>query len=391
MKKINLSLLAFIIVGVAHAQWFNLTSPTNNYLYSVYFTNYDTGYAVGGNINQSVFLKTLNGGADWTIQTNTQTKWLYDVVFLNDTTGVACGYDGAIYKTTNSGETWDAKPSETTAWLYSIAKRPDGTLFATGTDGTLIKSINGGDNWTTVVSSTNKTMLDIQFYNNNYGAAVGYNGEMIYTTDGGNNWAVKLMGTPGNITGVWMLSPDTIWTVGLEGKIYKTTNAGATFTFYTPGLNDLNAVFFVDDLNGYIAGHQKIYHTTNGGANWNEMSPYPTANGMKDIFISPDNRVMYAVGDNGAIIKNINTIGINESMPEKIIVYPNPASEKVNIPIKGNLQINLIDTKGSIIYTTQITETEEPIIDIKNIINGRYLIQVNTPTKVYYGKLVIQH
>src|SRR5688500_129586 len=183
MKKIFISFLVLIIISVANAQWFNLNSPTSNYLYSVYFSNYDTGYAVGGNINQSVFLKTVNGGIDWNIQTNTQTKWLYDIVFLNDTTGVACGYDGAMYKTTNAGTSWDAKPSQTTAWLYAIAKKPDGTLFATGTDGVLIKSVNGGDNWSNVVSSTGQTMLDIQFYDNNYGAAVGYAGEMIYTTD----------------------------------------------------------------------------------------------------------------------------------------------------------------------------------------------------------------
>lgn len=391
MKKINLFLLVFFMVGATQAQWFNLNSPTNNYLYSVYFSNYDTGYAVGGNINQSVFLKTVNGGVDWDLQTNTQTKWMYDVVFLNDTVGISCGYEGAIYKTTNAGVTWNAKPSETTAWLYTIAKRPDGILFATGADGTMIKSVNGGDNWVAVVSNTNKTMLDLQFYDNNYGAAVGYNGEMIYTTDGGNNWAIKLMGTPGNITGVWMLSPDTIWTVGLEGKIYKTTNAGTNFTFTTPGLNDLNSVFFADDMNGYIAGHQKIYQTTNGGANWIEMSPYPTVNGMKDIFISPDNRVMYAVGDNGAIIKNINTIGIDELKPNKITLHPNPAKDIVNIPLDGELKVQLIDNKGGIIFSKEITETEEHSIDVSHIQNGNYILQVNTPYHMYFGRLIIQH
>jgi photosystem II stability/assembly factor-like uncharacterized protein len=390
MKKVFISFLTVVVTGVLNAQWFNLNSPTSNYLYSVYFSNYDTGYAVGGNINQSVFLKTVNGGVDWNIQTNTQTKWLYDVVFLNDTTGVACGYDGAMYKTTNAGTSWDAKPSQTTAWLYAIAKKPDGTLFATGTDGVLIKSVNGGDNWSNVVSSTGQTMLDIQFYDNNYGAAVGYAGEMIYTTDGGNNWSIKLMGTPGNITGVWMLSPDTILTVGLEGKMYRTTNAGANFTFSTPGLNDLNSIFFVDDSNGYIAGHQKIYQTSNGGSTWNEMTPYPTANGMKDIFISPDNRVMYAVGDNGSIIKNVNTIGIDNYIDTKINSYPNPVADLMVVPVEGTYTLSVTDSKGAMVQQVKLYEAECGFVDVSALPEGEYFVTVMKEATIYHGRFIVK-
>jgi photosystem II stability/assembly factor-like uncharacterized protein len=327
---------------------------------------------------------------DWNLQTNTQTKWLYDIVFLNDTTGVACGYDGAMYKTTNAGATWDAKPSQTTAWLYAIAKRPDGVLFATGTDGALIQSVNGGDNWSNVTSSTGETMLDIQFYDNNYGAAVGYAGEMIYTTNGGNNWAVKLMGTPGNITGLWMLSPDTIWTVGLEGKMYKTTNAGANFTFSTPGLNDLNSIFFVDDMNGYIAGYQKIYQTSNGGVNWTEMTPYPTANGMKDIFISPDNRVMYAVGDNGSIIKNINTIGIENYMDTRINCYPNPVSSVMFIPVEGSYTLTVTDMKGSVVQQQKFHETDCGWVDVAGLEQGEYFITIVKEVNIYSSRFIVK-
>jgi photosystem II stability/assembly factor-like uncharacterized protein len=391
MKKTLFVFLFFAGVSMINAQWYNLNSPTSSYLYSTYFSNYDTGYAVGGDINQSVFLKTVNGGVDWSIVTNTQTKWLYDLVFLNDTVGVACGYDGAMYKTTDAGLSWSAKPSQTTAWLYAIARKPDGTLYATGTDGALIKSVNQGDNWSNVVSNTGQTMLDIQFYDNNYGSAVGYAGEMIYTTDGGNNWAVKLMGTPGNITGVWMLSPDTIWTVGLQGKVYKTTNAGASFTFFTPGLNDLNTLFFVDDQNGYMAGYQKIYQTTNGGVNWNEMTPYPTANGMKDIFISPDNRVMYGVGDHGAIIKNINTIGIENIALEKLILYPNPVDVEIMIPLEGKMELALFDLHGKIIKTKSFEDEVSAKLSVIDIPNGTYIVRIIKNGKAFYGRIMVNH
>lgn len=391
MKRTLLSIsFLFLWFIQIHAQWFNLNSPTSAYLFSTYFTNHDTGYAVGGDINSSVFLKSVNGGVDWNIITNTQTKWLYDLVFLDDTTGLACGYDGAMYKTTNAGETWNAKPSQTTSWLYAIDKKPDGTIYATGQDGALIKSTNSGDNWNSVVSNTAQTMLDIQFYDNSYGAAVGYAGEMIYTTDGGNNWAVKLMGTTGSITGVWMLSPDTIWTCGLTGKLYKTTDAGQNFSFSSTGINDLNAIFFVDDLNGYLTGNQTNLQTTNGGVSWSSMNN-PTSNSMKDIFVSSDNRVMYAVGANGAIIKNINTIGIENLQQTIVPIYPNPSDGIVYIPVSGNYEIQLLDMKGSLVKTKSFKDVDKGQIDLTDMLNGQYILQITQQGKTSFGRVVVKH
>lgn len=390
MKRILTAIIFFVSFAPANAQWFNLTSPTTTYLYSTWFANYDTGYAVGGNINSSVFLKTTNGGSSWDLTTNTQTQWLYDVVFLNDTVGLACGYDGAMYKTVDAGLNWVAKPSQTTAWLYAIAKKPDGTVYATGQDGALIRSVNSGDNWTNVNSNSGQTMLDLQFYDNNYGTAVGYNGEMIYTTDGGNNWAIKLMGTPHSITGVWMLSPDTIFTCAVAGNIYKTTNAGTNFTFINNSSNDLNAIFFTDDNNGYVAGNQKIYQTTNGGGNWYEMTPLPTSNGMKDIFVSPDNRVMYAVGNNGSIIKNINTIGIEENEWEELVIYPNPTTGLIHIPMKANSTINILDVKGNVVKSCEFTKEEVVELDLSNLADGTYFVQTIQSKRSSYGRVVLK-
>ncbi len=389
MKKAFFSIV-FLGLGMMHAnaQWFLLNSPTTTYLYSTYFTNYDTGYAVGGNINSSIFLKTVNGGVDWNVITNTQTKWLYDLVFLNDSVGLACGYDGAMYKTTDRGANWTAKPSQTTAWLYSIAKRPDGMVYAIGQDGMLIRSINMGDNWSNVVSNTGQTMLDLQFLDNNYGAAVGYAGEMIYTTDGGNNWAVKLMGTPGNITGLWMQSPDTIWTVGLEGKMYRTTDAGQSFVFSTPGLNDLNAIYFADDQNGYIVGNQLILQTTNGGINWNPMA-CPTPDGLKDIHVSPDNRVMYAVGGNGVIIKNINTIGIEDWESEKILVYPNPSNGITTISLEGSCEVQIFTVMGILVKKLLLDGSVYANLDLGDLTNGQYILHIYHNNRSYVSRVIV--
>ncbi len=391
MKKILLVLVLLVsFFTQVNAQWFNLNSPTNTYLYSTWFANYDTGYAVGGNINSSVFLKTTDGGANWGIITNTQTKWLYDVLFLNDTSGLACGYDGAMYKTTNAGASWTAKPSQTTAWLYAMAKKPDGTVFAVGQDGTIIKSTNAGDNWSPIVSNTIQTMFDVQFYDNNYGTAVGFAGEMVYTTDGGNNWAVKLTGSINSITGVWMLSPDTIWTCGFSGELFKTTNAGQNFALIEPTIYDFNAIIFTDDLNGYVAGQQEIFQTTDGGGSWIEMY-YPNANGMKDIFVTTDDRVMYAVGDNGAIIKNVNTIGIENWGEEMVFLYPNPSSGIIYLGLEGNYDVLLMDINGRILHEWSLVEADNGKMDISDLSDGQYILRFTKAGKNSFGRIVVKH
>ena len=42
--------------------WTALSSGTTNPLYSVYFTDCNTGYAVGGDYDEGTILKTINGG-----------------------------------------------------------------------------------------------------------------------------------------------------------------------------------------------------------------------------------------------------------------------------------------------------------------------------------------
>ena len=212
---------------------------------------------------------------------------------------------------------------------------------------------------------------------------------MIYTTDGGNNWAVKLVGGTESITGVWMLSPDTIWTCGLQGKMYKTTNAGQNFSLITPGPNDLNAIFFVDDLNGYLTGSQANFQTTDGGSTWTTMNN-PTSNSMKDIFVSPDNKVRWAVGANGGIIKNINTIGI-ENLPQTTIqVYPNPTEGIISIPLSGDFEIQVIDMKGVVVKTKNFMNVDKGQFDLSELMNGQYILQVTQHGKKSFGKVVIK-
>ena len=92
--------------------WTSLNSGTSALLKSVYFVDASTGY-VGG--EYKTILKTTNGGTSWTtINTDVGNPINYQLVgmyFSDANTGFAVGGNsqgnqGLILKTTNSGATW---------------------------------------------------------------------------------------------------------------------------------------------------------------------------------------------------------------------------------------------------------------------------------------------
>ncbi len=65
MKKLIISISLMLFSALSFAQWtWQNPLPQGNTLKSVYFTNANTGYAVG---NYGTIIKTIDGGEQWTI------------------------------------------------------------------------------------------------------------------------------------------------------------------------------------------------------------------------------------------------------------------------------------------------------------------------------------
>lgn len=74
--------------------------PSNEFNYSVFFTNINTGYCGG---TSGYTYKTTNGGFNWLQQVVPSNAFRGDILFVNDTTGWSVGGGGHIYKTSNGG------------------------------------------------------------------------------------------------------------------------------------------------------------------------------------------------------------------------------------------------------------------------------------------------
>jgi hypothetical protein len=136
-------------------------------------------------------LKTINGGSGWAIIYNGGSGgYLFSVFFPDAATGYAVGYEvnpgyGRIIKTIDSGTNWIIQPSGTSKSLNSVFFSDSDIGYAVGAGETILKTVNGGTNWFSQTSGPSIVLNSVCFPVADTGYAVGENGVILKTTNGG--------------------------------------------------------------------------------------------------------------------------------------------------------------------------------------------------------------
>ena len=82
------TILTLLLTQICFAQWFwQNPLPQGNSLYSIFFINSDTGWAVG---EAGTILRTTNHGITWISQQSGVQSELYSVYFLNTLLNTFC-------------------------------------------------------------------------------------------------------------------------------------------------------------------------------------------------------------------------------------------------------------------------------------------------------------
>jgi photosystem II stability/assembly factor-like uncharacterized protein len=404
-----------LVVNGANAQWVHQNSGTTKYLHSVYFTDANTGFAVGGSCT---ILKTTNGGTNWAIQYLGTTDNLQSVYFTDADTGYAVGYNGdagsgTILKTTNGGAEWAIQYSGTTDNLQSVYFTDADTGYAVGFNGnaesgTILKTTNGGAEWTILDSGTSPSFESVYFTNASTGYVLGWD-NILKTDDGGSTWTSLSIGADGfELRSVYFINADTGYAVGGNESgsptyyeryvIIKTTNGGTTWTVNASEWSDstflLNSVFFTNANTGYAVGYNgTIMKTTDEGTTWNIIASGTDVPLTSVCF--PDANVGYAVGGNGTILKTTNggTRVVDLSFTSNTLnIYPNPASTTITIEtsdISNKNRLSILNLSGQELITRQITEPKTQI-DISTLPSGVYFVRLTVEKTVQVGKFIKQ-
>jgi len=130
--------------------------------------------------------------------------------------------------------------------------------------------------WLLQNTPTSALLQRICFVDSLTGWAAGEGGVIIATTNGGTNWLSQNSGINYTIDDIFFLNSHLGWAVANDfffagSTILRTSNGGTTWTHsrYPDTTLYLTRIYFLDSLNGWIAGfNQVLLRTTNGGSNW---------------------------------------------------------------------------------------------------------------------------
>ena len=263
----------------------------------------------------------------WEIIPSGTTEELNSIYFYDYETGYACGNSGVVIKSVDSGKTWQSLQSPVSCNLNDIFMFDQDCILAVGDSASTIQTYDGGATWyynPHFFRDLSENLYSVSFAENQgvfYGVFVG--GSQTVAIGASNYcsisiYTVQSLDGRGKILSAYMLTFPIGYLAG-ENSLFqpilgKTTNGGNSWefvSFYLDG-NEGSAtgVDFTDQFVGYISarvwdGRGAISKTTDNGNNWTTTFFSNPLWGI-DFPISGASQVGYCVGDSGTILKTYN-------------------------------------------------------------------------------------
>jgi len=188
-----------------------------------------------------------------------------------------------------------------------------------------------------------------------------------------------------------------------EGRIAKSTDQGITWTW--PGTPVPEYIYKViyDPANPeilYASGAKngpnegvRIHRSTDGGDSWHVFyeEVIENSNGIMDIHLYDNKLIIYTLV-NGVYYLDLGVSGNDRIACEKLsTVYPNPASDVINIFINGTEEaaITLLNMNGSVVFQQK---TRQPVmsIPVQSFAKGTYFVHIQAGENMETHKIIIK-
>ncbi|OQA85766.1 MAG: Ycf48-like protein precursor [Bacteroidetes bacterium ADurb.Bin234] len=401
LKIDSLIFLLTILSYTTQAQWQCLSTGNTVDLYSVACISKDTVIVCG---DSGTILKTINSGINWENKISGTDYNLNVIKFANKNIGYIGGgniNNGILLKTIDGGETWSPILTDSIHSIIDIfVIDADTVYFLQYWSGKLMKSIDGGNTW-------NKTLITDEYIFNIFMIdSVGYivtNNAFYKTVNYANSWKKLEIN----------FSPRYLHNLTLSSSCIFFTNVDTGF--YTDSQYPIRTIdgfsnYFENETWGGMSVHARmkilpnhigyfiksmvdiciIFKTIDNGNTW-EVDKYIP--GYTYFFaIDGYDTVFYLTSENGIIYRTPEiTNNIQTYNNIEIDIFPNPVTHQLTIAneqcqIKEIRMYNIVgkEVKNFMVYNTEI------ILDVSDLQKGIYFIKIISDQGSITKKIVKQ-
>lgn len=199
-------------------------------------------------------------------------------------------------------------------------------------------------------------LLEVVFLESDlsYGWCCGYDGVVLYTTDGGENWVGTTVYTDGlkrqnagQLESIRFVNKDVGYTSGTSG-IYKSTDGGKNWNNITPEKGTAYwGNYFVDENTGVVIGGncftglQRFFRTEDGGKTWSEFRTVIKNTALTDLILYSADGLGYAassgliwITEDGGKTWDTYSLTGNNDWQEELAINGN----SILVPVSGNCE-----------------------------------------------------
>lgn len=417
MRILFLMLLLPSMMLKAQSHW-QLLYTYNNQLKSMWFTDPDTGY-IAGNDMDSVFLKTTSGGILW--DTLAPLGFPYtEIYFINADTGFCVAKNGlyGIYRTVDSGQTWNIGHS-TGALIFEIIFPASNCGYAfegVFTDIWVKKSIDQGNSWFQAehITASNATVIGVQstsFLDCNNGFIATDGGEIFKTTDAGNTWSLIYSNMSWALNGVVFFNMMDGVAIGKTknpcadsqcGILLSTSDGGNT---WNDSITDLQLITLAKAPSGkllisaysILQGKSYLSQSADSGLTFNIVDSNIIGSIQEIQMFDDSTGFLYSnfnAWSSSYVYGMSTSTGINDLKKEINRVYPNPFDrylilETDNQSLKS-IDIKIMNNLGYGVFHTSTTTTNEGKLqlDLPELVPGFYYLVITEDNTRSFHRII---
>lgn len=403
----------------------NNTLPiTQFYRFYVDAQNSDKVY---GGAQDNNTIRTQTGGlSDW--QAIYGGDGFQPLVDPNNTNVIyALSQRGNLGKSTNNGSSFGGAlngipGSDTNNWDTAICFDPNDsqTLFY-GTQ-KVYKTTDAAENWTAISPDLSNgphtgnlafgtvTTINVSPLNSDVIYAGTDDGNVWVTQNGGSNWSQISASLPNLWTTKVLASRDDAATVYVSfsgyrygednGHVFRSTDFGATWTDISNNLPDIPVNDIEKDSYGnlFLGTDIGVMASLDEGASWQPLGENMPSVVVTDLIIHEASEYLYA-GTYGRSSYKLNiasdVLGTEiNSIASEINLYPNPASNFVNITFENaseEVSVVIYDQLGRVVLSKEFASvSSEKRISLEGISAGNYYVQITSEENKTTKKLLVK-